>query len=518
VILAGKYQLGKQLGEGGMGAVHEATHLGTGRRVAVKTLRGGALFDDAALARFQREARAVGAIATKHIVDVLDSGFDEEAGRHYMVMELLAGEDLAHLGARLGALPVDLSVRIAAQACAGLVKAHEAGVVHRDVKPANVFLATGEGGEVVVKLLDFGIAKTSEALADTSAALTHTGTMIGTPLYMSPEQAKGLRSIDHRTDVWSLGAVLFQMLTGRPPHHQVEHTMGQLIVAIVTAEPPSPRSIAPWIDPAVSAIVERALRLEPEARFPTAQAMLEALRACVAGRTDLRVEDLVAVSPEQRALAPRTVVVTTGETSSAQSIEEAGVASTTWQGTTTPFHAAAAANGRRRALAAIAIGVAAAVGLIAATRGRGPARSPEAAPVTGVAPSAATASAAPQARRVPLAVPSGATIEIDGAPAEVQGGTVVVEGALGSAHTVVVSLAGARVTTSVVVAQEGAFPPRVDAPIASPTSGASATTPASPGAPATPHKAMAAPSPGAPTPAPKPTASTALPAHATTFE
>src|SRR5262249_27701770 len=146
------------------------------------------------------------------------------SGLPFMVMELLAGEDLQQLLRRVHALPVDLAMRITAQACIGLSKAEEAFVIHRDIKPGNIFLANGDGDEVVVKILDFGIAKVKldQMDQDTSSELTRTGSMLGSPQYMSPEQAQGLKSLDHRTDVWSMGVVLYKMLSGRTPHHDID--------------------------------------------------------------------------------------------------------------------------------------------------------------------------------------------------------------------------------------------------------------------------------------------------------
>src|SRR5580698_7030898 len=159
-LIAGKYRPLKLIGEGAMGEVFEARHIGTGRRDALKVIRSQALLKpDNAVARFHREARAAGAIDSKHIAHVLDAGVDEGSGRPYLVMEFLSGEDLQHMLHRLGHLPVDVALRIVAQACTGLAKAHHAGVIHRDIKPANLFLAREDGEDVIVKLLDFGIAK-----------------------------------------------------------------------------------------------------------------------------------------------------------------------------------------------------------------------------------------------------------------------------------------------------------------------------------------------------------------------
>jgi eukaryotic-like serine/threonine-protein kinase len=164
-VIDQKYQVVRLLGKGGMGAVYEARHVGTGRRVAVKVIlnENGLPQHVDVLARFQREARAAGAIESMHITQVLDTGVDPRGGHPYLVMEYLAGEDLHQTLERLGPLSPDLALRIAVQACLGLAKAHEGGVVHRDIKPANIFLARQDAGQIWVKLLDFGIAKAKMA-------------------------------------------------------------------------------------------------------------------------------------------------------------------------------------------------------------------------------------------------------------------------------------------------------------------------------------------------------------------
>jgi len=190
-IIGGKYEILSKLGQGGMGTVYEARHTGTGRRVAVKEVKEVAGDDSSRsgaqiIERFEREARATGTIESQHIALVLDSGTDAETRHPYLVMELLKGEDLQQVLARLGPLPEDVALRIAAQAAVGLLRAHDAGVVHRDIKPANIFLARTDT-QIIVKLLDFGIARVKEQLqSPQNPALTTTGLMLGTPLYMSP--------------------------------------------------------------------------------------------------------------------------------------------------------------------------------------------------------------------------------------------------------------------------------------------------------------------------------------------
>ena len=203
-LLDKKYRIVRELGRGGMGAVFEAKHTATGRRVAVKVITSELMKRDArAVARFQREARASGAADNRHIVQVLDAGLEEVSGAPYLVLEYLVGQDLHSVLKAVGALPADVALRIVGQACLGLQKSHEAGVVHRDIKPANLFLSRGDDGEITVKLLDFGIAKIKpdEAKEDETTGLTRTGSLLGSPLYMSPEQARGLKDIDHRTDL-----------------------------------------------------------------------------------------------------------------------------------------------------------------------------------------------------------------------------------------------------------------------------------------------------------------------------
>ncbi len=275
--LDGRYRIDRILGEGGMGAVYEATHVGTGRRVAVKVIQQIALGDTDVFARFQREARASSSVDTRHIVEVLDSGRDPESGLPFMAMEKLKGEDLGAHITRRGAMPRSLALRVVAQACIGLGKAHHADVVHRDIKPANLFLTEEEDDEVVVKILDFGIAKVrpKSALEGEGLALTQTGRLLGTPLYMSPEQAQGMKDIDHRTDIWSLGAVLFEALTSQPPF-DVEN-LGKLILAICSKPVRLPSSVVPGIPPEIDAIVCRAMKIERDERYASADELLDDL-------------------------------------------------------------------------------------------------------------------------------------------------------------------------------------------------------------------------------------------------
>ncbi|WP_438003823.1 serine/threonine-protein kinase [Sorangium sp. So ce321] len=304
----GKYRVIRLLGQGGMGAVYEAEHVETGEHVALKCMDGTLLVPGKSNAeRFHREAKAMGAIDSEHRVRVLDSGTDPETKAPYLAMELLEGEDLQQLLDKVGSLEPDTALRIAAQVCLGLQRAHEARVVHRDIKPANLFLARRSDGEIVVKILDFGIAKFKrEPNQGGPTSLTRTGGILGSPLYMSPEQARGLSDIDYRTDLWSLGMVLYRALSGRLPYEHVAG-FGDLIIAICSHPPLSIQALAPWVRTEAAAVVHGALRLDTGERFPTAAAMLDAIRPLLPDGFALRDELLVPVSPATRAAAAATL-------------------------------------------------------------------------------------------------------------------------------------------------------------------------------------------------------------------
>ncbi len=311
-VVDGRYRILRELGAGAMGMVYEAEHQGTGRHVALKVIlreRLGARKD--VVERFQREARAAGAIDTRHIVGIIDSGVDPATDRPYMVMDLLTGSDVSALLKRAGPLPVDVAMKITAQACIGLAKAHDAGVVHRDIKPANLFLDEQDEGEVVVKICDFGIAKVKmeEAAGEGSGDLTRTGTLVGSPLYMAPEQARGRKDIDGRADIWSLGVVLYQLLCGRTPFHSVE-ALGDLIIAICSEPARRITELAPWVPPETARIVHTALELDKARRHASARDMLAALRELLPQGEKLRLGELRGVNETERAAASKAETTT----------------------------------------------------------------------------------------------------------------------------------------------------------------------------------------------------------------
>lgn len=286
-IIDGKYRIVRLIGRGGMGAVFEGKHTGTGRRVAIKVIHPqGPQGGDGLVQRFQREAKAAGAIESQYIAQIFDTGVDGDSGSPYLVMEYLTGEDAQQIYRRLGPLSVDLALRIIAQSCIGLNRAHEANVVHRDIKPANIFLSDREDGEIVCKILDFGVAKftvdqdTSLDPANEGGGLTRTGALLGSPLFMSPEQARGRREIDLRADLWSLGVTLYKLLSGRTPpeKHGNPTGIGEVIMSICMTHPSTIRDIAPWVPPEVDAILMRALQLDPKDRYQSANEFLDDIR------------------------------------------------------------------------------------------------------------------------------------------------------------------------------------------------------------------------------------------------
>jgi serine/threonine-protein kinase len=273
--LDGKYSIDGLLGVGGMGVVFVATHLRLGHRVAIKMLLPEWVNDATVAQRFAREGRASAAIHNDHIVRVLD--VDEAEGRPYLVLEYLDGQDFESLLAGGGAFPVVTAVDLLLQACEGLAEAHAVGTIHRDLKPANLFLTTLSDGSPCVKVLDFGISKVTSA---SRMSLTHTKgtlplTVMGTPHYMSPEQMESLKDVDARTDIWSLGAILHELLAGSPPFE------GDTITALcahVMTDPPAPLArLRRDVPVALEAVVLRCLEKDRSRRYRSVAELARAL-------------------------------------------------------------------------------------------------------------------------------------------------------------------------------------------------------------------------------------------------
>jgi serine/threonine-protein kinase len=280
--VAGKYLLESMLGRGGMGAVFRARHTLTDRKVALKWMLPDHEAGAAAVQRFLREARAMGRIDHPSVVGVLDVGVEGDAA--YLVMELLRGRSLRDEIEASGKLSPREAIGRLLPAMEGLAAAHAAGVVHRDIKPDNLFCVSGG----TTKVLDFGVSKLqgdrfAAPGVPGSGSITHTGAMVGTPAYMAPEQVRGDRNLDARTDVWALGAILYEALSGKLPFDH--ETLGQTIVAIATMAPPRLESVVPGVDVALADAVHRALEKDLAARWPSVEAFATALLPFAEGAT-----------------------------------------------------------------------------------------------------------------------------------------------------------------------------------------------------------------------------------------
>jgi len=301
-MVLGKYQIVQRLGSGGMGSVYEAVHRDISKPVALKTLAARLASEPAAQARFLREAASASRLTHPHVVDVTDFGSD--GGITYLVMELLRGEDLA---AALAREPMGMSVERIAEVmlavCAGVFAAHEVGVIHRDLKPPNIFLSRGSLDDVVPKVLDFGISKLLDEKM--SSTLTGTGTVMGTTPYLSPEQVAG-RPVDARSDQYSLGVILYECATGQRPHEG--ETLFAIMRSIADGRFRRPRELRADIPPAFEAVTLRAMSHDPARRFETVHALGHALLPFASQRRRLLWSEYFGVERGVRGAAamPRT--------------------------------------------------------------------------------------------------------------------------------------------------------------------------------------------------------------------
>jgi serine/threonine-protein kinase len=297
-VIEGKYRVVRLLGEGGMGAVYEGENLRIGRPVAIKVMHASLTLESDLVERFEREAHAAAQVASRHVVDVLDLG-DLPDGDRYMVMELLRGESLStRLKARERLAPHEIAL-LSLQLLDGLAKIHDAGIIHRDLKPANVFLVRMDDGSDFVKLLDFGICK----FMDRKETTTAVGHCLGTPAYMAPELlGEGVRNVDARCDVYSVGVILYRCAAGRLPF--VSKDIVDLLLQMKSQKPPRLREVAPEVDTKLAAIVDIATAPKPSARFRDARELKHALADWARGID--RVDRLLAEFLEiERASTPR---------------------------------------------------------------------------------------------------------------------------------------------------------------------------------------------------------------------
>ena len=291
--VAGKYELVRLIGRGGMGTVWEGRHVSLGTRVAIKFIDVEYADSQEARTRFDNEARAAATIQSKHAIQIFDHGVTND-GKPYIVMEMLQGEPLDGRLDRVGRISLVETARILRQVGRALARAHERGIVHRDLKPENIFLVrTPDDDDEIAKVLDFGIAKFKKIDGQSGGltSSTKTGAVLGTPFYMAPEQARGLRDLDHRVDLWAMGVIAFKCVCGVLPFEGV--SVGDLLVKICTTPAPIPSSIAPAAGQTFDAWFQRALEKDPARRFQSALELSDAL----AGAAGLSVRRGASLSP-----------------------------------------------------------------------------------------------------------------------------------------------------------------------------------------------------------------------------
>jgi eukaryotic-like serine/threonine-protein kinase len=461
-VIDEKYALVRLLGRGGMGAVYEGRNVQTHKRVAVKLLSSHELVQYPDLVRrFFQEARAGSVVESEHVVQVFDSGTDSATRAPYMVMELLSGEDLEACMKRVGALPPVTAAKILLQAASGLSKAHALGIVHRDIKPANLFLVARESGDLTVKLLDFGVAKVRmQHFQDTQAGLTRTGSLLGTPVYMSPEQAKGRSEIDARSDVWSLGIVLYELLTGRVPYTQAS-SLGELIISICTEDIPLLQDHAPWVPAQLAEIVHRAVSRDIEKRFRDAAELRDALAQLLPDGPRLTPDLLISVSEAQRALIATRFEVTDSGILRAKSRDGMAVTQATAPSRTlAPLFAVLAA------LLVVLLGAGALTWRYLGTRSAPPPPASSGPPIVVLMSSEPPPVIAPRVQSFSLEVsPRGVKVSVDGRDAPVRDGNVQLSGVAGEVRKVKLELEGKSKESDVAVTAGGLVPSSLELPI-----------------------------------------------------
>lgn len=294
-VIDGKYRIVRLIGEGGMGSVYEGENIRIHRTVAIKVLHAGVAENQDAVQRFEREAQAAGRIGSEHIVEVLDLG-NLPDGDRFMVMEFLDGDTLSQRITKRTQLTARETYPVARQILEGLAAAHGAGIIHRDLKPDNVFLLKTRGGQPdFVKLLDFGISKFSALSGESGFSMTRTGAVMGTPYYMSPEQAKGAKGMDHRADLYAVGVILYECVTGRVPFNA--DTFNELLFKIVLETPQPIEQVVVDSDSEFNKVIQKAMAREPGLRFQTAREFQQAIDQWASGAGVTNLVTMYATPP-----------------------------------------------------------------------------------------------------------------------------------------------------------------------------------------------------------------------------
>ncbi len=459
--LDGRYLVKRLIGKGGMGNVYEV-EAASGERLAAKVVSAGVHgASPSTLQRFAREAKASSAINSVNVVRTVDAGCDEKLGFPYTIMELLSGVDLSGVMKREGALSPEIAVRLVVQAARGVAAAHARGVVHRDIKPANLFLNQDpRSSEITVKVCDFGVAKRVGGMGISSGAshysLTRSGGMLGSPMYMSPEQARNAKAVDARTDVWSLSVVLWEALSGQRLWGG-QSSLGELIVAICTEPIQRLETVVPWVPRELSRVVHRGLERDPEKRTPTVRALLEQLDAFAGGSDRVVMSQLTGLTEEQRGelslklnlsvSAARRIADLGKNLAKPIQVKEIGVTSTIGgsaheRAVRTNQGSGGASKGALLAVALLSAAIAGGSAYFFA-RGR-----------------AATPPSAPAAISVPVQItPADATVSTPSGPVTVVSGVATLQGRPGETLTVTLQHGGASRTFHVSLGSDGIATP-----------------------------------------------------------
>jgi len=399
-LLAGKYRVERMLRQGGMGVVYLAKHVELDQLVAVKLLLSEAAKSAETVTRFVREARAAAKIQSQHVVRVTDVGTLEN-NRPYLAMEYLLGSDLQELLVERKRLPLAETAEYLLQALEALAEAHALGIVHRDIKPGNLFVTREPDGTPFVKVLDFGLSKIQSGNLSPSSPLTQVSELVGSPFYMSPEQMKASKDVDHRADIWALGVILYELLTGEVPFKG--ETVPELCAVIVLeAAPPRARDLVPDLPAGIDEVIARCLARDVAARYANVAELAQALAPFAPARARLSVERIAA------ALGP-SALSGSGTGSTLAPASESSRTSTSWGNSATRVLTRRGTLALVPALGLVALGV---VALVARHSAKAPAESASAsagaAPPTVTVSPAAAAPLAPPLSTTTLAAPSGA--------------------------------------------------------------------------------------------------------------